>query len=78
MEKQYSTHYLPEKCKQYGPESKTCVRGRCLSAIFLLNKIMVQIFQIIHIQNQTLNLYLNESLEQRRKVQTRLQGLFTF
>ena len=64
------------------PEVKTqsYVRAHQMSfsAIFLLNKIMVLIFQIIHIRNKILNSCVKESLERRCKAQTCLQGLFTF
>ena len=53
-------------------------RQTSFSTIFLLNKITVPIFQIIHIRNKTLNPCVNGGLEQGRKVQTRLLGLFTF
>ena len=59
-------------------EQNVCMRQTSFSAIFLLNKITVSIFQIIHIRNKTLNPCVNGSLEGRRKVQTRLQGLFNF
>ena len=42
------------------------------------NRIKVPIFHIIHIQNKALNPCIKGGLEQRQKVQTRLQGLFTF
>ena len=39
---------------------------------------MAPIFQIIDIQNKTLNSYVSGVFERRRKVQTRLRGPFTF
>ena len=48
------------------------------SAMFLLNKIMAPIFQIIHIQNRTLNPCVSGGLERKHKVQTCLQSLFSF
>ena len=67
------------KKNNYSPKKEARVRGRRLFfAIFLLNKIAATIFQIIYIQNKALNPCVNGGLERRRKVQTRLQGLFTF
>ena len=62
----------------YKKKNNVCARQTSFSAIFLLNKITVPNFQIIHIRNTTLNLCLNGGLEGRRKVQTPLHGLFTF
>ena len=59
-------------------ERHMCARQMSFSAIFVFNKIMVSIFQIIHIRNMTLDPCINGGLEQRRKVQTCPQGLFTF
>ena len=55
-----------------------CVRHTSFSAIFLLNKITVPIFQIIYIRNKTLNPSASLGVEQKCKVHTRLHGLFTF
>ena len=54
-----------------------CAADICFYHIFL-NKIMVPIFQMIHIRNKTLDPCVKGGLEQRRKVQTRFQGLFIF
>ena len=45
---------------------------------FFFNKIMLPIFQIIHIQNKTLSPCINGGLEQSCKAQTCLHGLFNF
>ena len=55
-----------------------CDRKTSFSAIFHLNKIMVPISQIIHLQKKTLNPCVNRALEQRHMVQTYLPSLFTF
>ena len=64
------------------PEVKTqsYVRAHQMSfsAIFLLNKIMVLIFQIIHIRNKTLNPWVNGGFERWHQVLTRLHDPFTF
>ena len=59
-------------------ERNVCARQTHFSSTFPLDKITATIFQIIHIRDKTLNPCANGGLEQRRKVQTRLQGLFTF
>ena len=46
--------------------------------MFVLNKIVVPIFQINYIQIKTVDPKVNVGLEQRLKVQTRLQGPFYF
>ena len=53
-------------------------RQMSFSAIFLLNKTTAPIFQIIHIQSETLDPCVNVGIEQRRNVQTRHHDLFTF
>ena len=50
------------KKKNYSPKNKMCVRRMSISAIFLLNKITAPIFQIIHIQNKTLDHCVNGCL----------------
>ena len=64
-----------QKEKIQSRERNVCVRQTCFSAMFVLNNIMAQIFQIIHIWNKTLNPCINGGLEQRRKVQT-VKNLF--
>ena len=54
-----------------------CVFFLCM-CIFLLNKTTAPIFQIIHIQSETLDPCVNVGTEQRRNVQTRHHDLFTF
>ena len=44
-------------------ERNVCVRQRSVSAIFLFNKIAAPIFQIIHIQNKTLDHCVNGGLQ---------------
>ena len=65
-----------EKLQSIG--QKVCVRQMPVSAVFLLNKIMVPIIQIIHIQNKTLDHCINRGLQRRSKVQTHLQDLVIF
>ena len=55
----------PYKKKNYSPESKTCAWQTSFSAVFLLNKIMAPIFQIIHIQNKKIDPCVNRGLEER-------------
>ena len=70
----------PNKKKNYCPENEmcVCVWQMSFSAIFVLNKITVSVFQIIHIRNKALNPCINGGLERRGKVQTHFQGLSTF
>ena len=65
----------PYKKKNYSREKKIS-QQMSFSEIFLLSKITAPIFQIIYIRNKTLNPSVNGGLKQKRKVQTRLQGLW--
>ena len=74
-----------QQCKMFVQKEKLqfrkqnmCVLEMSFYAIFLLNKIMASIFQIIHIQIKNLHPCINVGLELRHKVQIRLQCLFTF
>ena len=72
-----------QQCKKFVQNEKqknTCLWKTSVSVIFVLNKITAPIFQIIHIRNKTLYLCINSErgLEQKHKVQTRLQGLLLF
>ena len=59
-----------QKDKLQSTERNVSARQTSFSAIFALNKITVTIFQIIYIQNKTLNTCVNGVLERRRKIQT--------
>ena len=72
----FFTYRSHQRCKK-SVQKNVRAWQTSVSAIFLLNKITVQIFQIILIQNKTFNTCV-KGLERRRKVKTRLQGLFTF
>ena len=81
LERALFIYFLPLGVMKKSVQKKrvcVCVRQTSVSATFLLNKITVKIFQIIHIQNKTLNPCMKGGLEQRCRIQTRLQGLFTF
>ena len=67
-----------QKEKLQSREWNVCVWQMSFSAIVFPNKITASIFQIIHIWNKTLNPCVNGGLERRCKVETHLQGLFTF
>ena len=67
-----------KKEKLKSREQSVCVRQTSVCSIFILNKITALIFQIIYILNKTLDHCVNGGLERRHKVQTHLQGLFTF